>query len=199
MATTTRLDMTMMIAFHDALRHDLPRVATMTARSAGWDRFTRFLHAHHAAEDEALWPQLRAALGDRFDDLAVLDQMEEEHTTLGRLLDDINGALDRGGSAPAARMELTTRLEEHLTNEEELALPIIDRTLDEAQWMRFGDAAAARIVPQMHDFLPWLLDGADTGRTHDILGQLPDHVQQAYRTEWLPAFTAQDWWGAAST
>src|SRR5919106_658737 len=112
-----KLDMTMMYAFHDALRRDLQLVAQMTTRSEGWEVFERFLHAHHVAEDAALGP----------------------------LLEAIDDALDRGESAPAARADLATRLEQHLTHEEEAALPVIDRTLNEEQWLQFGEASAARI------------------------------------------------------
>jgi hypothetical protein len=192
--TTFTLDMTMMYVFHDALRCDLERVATMTARSDGWDLFKRFLHAHHVAEDDALWPALREALVGRTEDLALLDEMEAEHAALGPLLETIDDALDRGGSAPAARADLAARLHEHLTHEEDSALPLIDRMLNAEQWMHFGEAASARIGPDMPNFLPWLLDGADAERTRAILGHLPEPARQTYRNDWQPAYAANDWW-----
>ena len=73
-------------------------------------------------------------------------------------------------------------------------MPVIDRTLNEEQWMQFGEAAAARIGPDMPHFLPWLLDGADAERTKEILGCLPEPVQQTYRNEWQPAYAAREWW-----
>jgi iron-sulfur cluster repair protein YtfE (RIC family) len=188
------LDMTMMYAVHDAFRRDLAHVAQMTARSEGWEVFERFLRAHHEAEDEALWPVLRKALVDRTDDLALLDDMEAEHAALEPLLAALDDALVRGKSGPTARAELAARLQEHLTHEEEAALPVIDRTLDTAQWMQFGDSAAARIGRHMPTFLPWLLDGADGERAEAILGVLPEPAQQDYRNEWVPAYAARSWW-----
>jgi hypothetical protein len=194
MTTDFELDMTMMYAVHDALRRDLQPVAQMTARSEGWDFFERLLQAHHLAEDDALWPVLRETLTGRNEDLALLDEMEAEHDALGPLLETIDDALDRGDSAPVARADLAARLREHLGHEEEAALPVIDRTLNEEQWMQFGEAAAARIGADMPHFLPWLLDGGDAERAREILGSLPEPVQQTYRNEWQPAYAAKRWW-----
>ena len=194
MTSGYELDMTTMFTYHDALRRDLEPVAQMTARSAGWELFKKFLHAHHVAEDEALWPVMRRALIGRTGDAALIDEMESEHAELGPLLGAIDDALDRGESAPLARADLAARLRQHLTHEEDAALPVVDRTLDEAQWMEFGEASGKKVGPDMPTFLPWLLDGADGERTKAILGHLPEPTRQAYRDEWQPAYTAEDWW-----
>jgi hypothetical protein len=194
MTANFKLDMTMMYAFHDALRRDLESVARMTARSEGWNLFERFLRAHHDAEDDALWPVLREALIGQTEDLSLLDEMEAEHAALGPLLEAIDDALDGGTSAPEARTDLAARLQEHLTHEEEEALPVIDRTLNDEQWMQFGEASVARIGPDMPILLPWVLDGADAERTKAALGSLPEPVQQEYRNEWQPAYAARNWW-----
>jgi len=194
--STYKLDMTTMLTYHDALRRDLECVAQMTARSEGWSRFTKFLHVHHEAEDEALWPVMREALIGRSEDLALLDDMEAEHAALGPLLEAIDDALASGETAPHARADLAARLEEHLAHEESAALPVIDRTLTEDQWMEFGEASAAKVRPDMPTFLPWLLDGADSERAEAILHHLPEPVQQAYRDEWQPAYRAQEWWAS---
>lgn len=194
MTTNFKLDMTMMYAFHDALRRDLDAVTQMTARSDGWDLFERFLHVHHDAEDDALWPVLRQALIGQTEDLSLVDEMEAEHAALGPLLEAIDDALDGGTSAPDARADLAARLQEHLTHEEDEALPVIDRTLNDEQWMQFGEASVARIGPDMPILLPWVLDGADAERTKAVLGSLPEPVQQEYRNEWQPAYAARNWW-----
>jgi hypothetical protein len=195
MTTTYKLDMTTMFAYHDALRRDLERIAWMTARSAGWDLFKRFLHVHHVAEDEALWPVVRQALIGHTDDVALLDEMEAEHAALEPLLDAIDEALDRGDSAAGARVDLAARLREHLTHEEDAALPVIDRTLDEEQWMRFGEASARKVGPDMPTFLPWLLDGADDDSAKAMLNHLPQQAQQAFLNDWQPTYEAKNWWG----
>jgi hypothetical protein len=194
MTTTFKLDMLMMYAVHDAFRRDLDGVATMSRRSDGWDAFQRFLRYHHEAEDEALWPVLGDALAGEPHGLVLLDEMRAEHAALGPVLAAVDDALDRGDTAPGARNELAVRLEEHLTHEEEEALPIIDRTLDEQQWMQFGEAAVATIGPDMPTFLPWLLHGADEERTAAVLGRLPEPVQRSYEKDWRPAYAAKTRW-----
>ena len=195
MTANFKLDMTMMYAYHDALRRDLDRGAHLTARSDGWDLFERFLHVHHDAEDGALWPVLREELVGQSEDVTLLDEMEAEHAALGPLLEAIDDALERGESALSARADLAARLREHLTHEEEAALPVIDRTLTEEQWIQFGEASVARIGADMPTLLPWVLDGADAERTKAVLGGLPEPVQHTYRNEWRPAYAAKNWWG----
>jgi hypothetical protein len=194
MTANFKLDMTMMYAFHDALRRDLKAVMQMSARSDGWDVFERFLRAHHDAEDDALWPVLREALAGQTEDMSLLDDMEAEHAALAPLLEAIDDALDDGTSAPAARADLAARLGEHLTHEEEEALPVIDRTLDDEQWTQFGEASAARIGPDMPTLVPWVLDGAGAQRTKAVLGSLPEPAQQEYESEWQPAYATKNWW-----
>jgi Tfp pilus assembly protein FimV len=195
--TNYQLDMAMMYAFHDALRRDLKQIAQMAARSDGWDLFESLLHVHHTSEDDALWPVVREAAADRPDDLALLDDMAEEHASLEPLLETIDEALGRGESAPEARVELAERLQEHLQHEEDAALPLVDATVKLDQWMQFGQTAAERVGPNMPNYLPWLLDGADEDTTARVLGVLPEPVQQTYREEWQPAYAVKDWWAEA--
>src|SRR5687768_16694801 len=129
MRTDYKLDMTMMYAFHDALRRDLQPIGRMEARSDGWDLFESLLHMHHTVEDDSLWPVVRAAVEGRPDDLRLLDKMAAEHAAIPPLLEVITTALERGGSAPEARAELATKLADHLTHEENATLPLIDATL----------------------------------------------------------------------
>jgi hemerythrin HHE cation binding domain-containing protein len=194
-----KLDMTMMYAFHDALRRDLHQVSAMEARSDGWDLFEMLLHLHHTVEDDALWPVVRAAVEGRSDDLALLDEMAAEHAAIPPLLDAITAALGSGGSAPEARAELASKLAEHLQHEENATLPLIDATLTEEQWMTFGMTATQRVGPNMPKFLPWLLDGADDDMTARVLAIVPPPVADTYRAEWQPAYAAQDWWAVAPT
>jgi len=80
-----------------------------------------------------------------------------------------------------------------------VALPLIDRTLTEEQWMAFGQGATERVGPDMPRFLPWLLDGADADTTARVLGRIPEPVQQTYRNEWRPAYAKLDRWATKSS
>lgn len=195
--TQFRLDMTVMLATHDALRRDLERAAGRRTRCEGWDLFQRILHAHHTSGDDALWPVVRSEVPDHPDDLALLDAMANEHATLTPLLDAIDEAL--GTDDPGSRLrelmpELDTELRQHLEHEERDALPLIDRTLSLEQWMGFAEAASNTVGPDIPRYFPWLLDGADKETTEHVLGLLPEPVKASYRDEWLPAYQALDLW-----
>ncbi len=194
MRTVFNLDMSMMIAIHDAFRRDLELVARMTGRSDGWDRFEKLLHLHHRAEDDALWPVVRDALAGQPEDLAFVDEMESQHAALGPLVAAIDASFERGEPAPLVRAELDTLLRAHLADEEARALPLIDRTLSADEWMQFGAASVAIIGPAMPLFLPWLLDGADTDFVDSVLGRMPEAAQVTYWSEWQPAYAAKQWW-----
>ena len=199
---TFTLDMTMMFAFHDALRRDVDHIARLRDRTEGWNLFETLLHVHHTSEDESLWPVMRQELADRPDDLALLDAMEAEHAALGPVLDSID-AVFADGDAGAARLseltgELDTVLRRHLQHEEDEALALIDATLTEEQWMTFGVAGQQALGPNMPRFLPWVLDGASAETTERILDRIPESVQQAYENEWRPAYAALDRWATKS-
>ena len=196
MTTDYKLDMTMMLTFHEALRRDLDRIAQMTERSEGWDRFERFLRMHHEVEDESLWPVLRKEVAAD-DDLALLDAMQAEHDELGPLLEAVDHALDRGDDARRARADLAASVRNHLRHEEDECLPLIDRTLDVDQWMEFGQAAIAKFGPDMQTLWPWLLADVDASRADEVLTLLPGPAQETYRNDWQPAYAAKEWWTAA--
>lgn len=134
-----RVDVTFMYAVHDAFQRDLDRLAAMAdagdaagpAVQAGWDRFTRFLHIHHTAEDTHLWPVLRAKGADP----AVLDRMEAEHGRLDDLLDAVDAAVRAGDASRLAVQadRLADGLGAHCEHEEEQALPLV-RLLYRAVW-----------------------------------------------------------------
>ena len=92
-----RNDMTMMFTVHDALRRELGRIAAIAARpgddprrvlraAAGWELFKGYLHIHHTAEDETVWPVMAPLLAGRPADLALVAAMEAEHAAIDPLL-----------------------------------------------------------------------------------------------------------------
>jgi hypothetical protein len=195
--TDFQLDMTMMVATHDALRRDLDHAAGRTTRCDGWDLFARILHAHHTAEDDALWPVVRGEVADRPDDLALLDTMTAEHAELSPVLAGIDEAFgEEGSGARAGKLigELDAGLRQHLDHEERDALPVIDRALTFEQWMGFGEAARKALGPDVPLYFPWLLDGADDETVERVFRLMPEPLKALYRNEWLPAYQAHDRW-----
>jgi iron-sulfur cluster repair protein YtfE (RIC family) len=207
------LDMTLMYAMHNALRRDLEDLARITSRpdddprrilagAAGWQMFKRALTIHHTAEDEALWPAMRAALANRPDDLALMDAMEAEHAAIDPLLETIDEALtdlEHGPERVAAATEsLATALTGHLKHEENETLPLIDATLTLQQWLHYGQVHSSKTGPDAPRLIPWLLDGADEKVTSMMLGVFPEPVRANYLTQWQPAYAAMDRWSPTS-
>lgn len=198
---TYRLDMSMMLAMHDALRRELERVARVAAKTGddprrilraavGWELFKKFLRVHHTSEDVALWPAMRDAVSA--DGLALLDAMEDEHAAIDPLLDGVDAALaDREGGAERLGGlvdALVTGLGGHLRHEESEGLALIDATLGEEQWSRFGQTHRERIGGDAPTYLPWLLDDKDPRVVAAILDGMPAALREAYRDEWRPAY-----------
>jgi iron-sulfur cluster repair protein YtfE (RIC family) len=206
-----KLDMTAMYAMHDALRRELAHLARVTSKvdddprrvlssAVGWHLFKKSLHIHHTAEDDALWPALRATLADRPEDLALLEAMEAEHAAI----DPIIGAIDATLADPNAESgrlgdltdALSTGLAAHLKHEEDAAIPLIQMTATAQQWAHFGQIHGQRIGPDAPRLLPWLLDGADEQTIKTILAPLPEPARAAYAAQWRPAYTALAHWSA---
>ncbi|MFP3988984.1 hemerythrin domain-containing protein [Streptomyces sp. E11-3] len=209
------IDLTAMYTMHDALRREmaqLDRITTDTDRdprqlptTVGWTLFKKALHAHHTAEDDALWPALRRRLAGRPKDLALLEAMEAEHTAIAPLIEAIDAAL---ADPEVSRLRLgvltdalTTGLAGHLQHEEDAALPLVRRALTAEQWGHFGQVHAQLIGPDAPLLLPWLLDGADEPTVEKLLAPLPVSVHAVCTAEWAPAYTSLDRWspGTAPT
>jgi hypothetical protein len=201
-------DFTMMYVMHDALRRELGRIADIVAtadnprkvlrESPGWAMFKQALHVHHHAEDEALWPAVRAAAAGNAADLAVLDAMEEQHAAVGPGLRFLDAALD-DGEAGAARLpviveRLVAGLGGHLTDEEEQALAVLDTYATPELLVRFGTEHSSRIGADAPRFVPWMLEGAKPEYAEAVLGRLPEPVRQAYAQHWAPAYAETELW-----
>lgn len=95
------------------------------------------LHGHHGWEDLSYFPELSAA-DPRFD--AGLEVLEQDHADLDKVLDDFTNASNRliklstmdetqafehAGQVHAASTAIEAFLKRHLSDEEELAVPVI--------------------------------------------------------------------------
>ncbi|MFJ6797953.1 hemerythrin domain-containing protein [Streptomyces sp. NPDC091268] len=208
MTATFKHDMTMMFVIHDALRRELEQLAKVAARTsddpvtilrtaAGWEMFKSYLHVHHGAEDEALWPGVREALAGRPDDLAVVEALEAEHQTIDPMLDAIDAALvDPAGHERLGDLvdALVTGLGGHFKHEEDEGLPVVDAVATPPLLMGFGQAHAQRIGPDNPRYLPWLLDGASAADSATVLRVLPEPARAAYENAWVPAYAKINRW-----
>jgi iron-sulfur cluster repair protein YtfE (RIC family) len=211
--TTSHLDLTLMIAFHDAFRRDLGHLAhaasrhpaeldepnRRTAVQAGWELFKTELHIHHTAEDADLWPRIRTHLADRPDDLDLLQAMQDEHARIDPLLAGVDGAFadhDGGHQRLGDTVDaLTGELHRHLRHEERDALPLMDQSLTQAEWQAFGNDQRRRIgIRGAAQLFPWLLDEASPEQIKALLAALPPPLRVVYRRIWRPRYARHDHW-----
>ncbi|WP_327411898.1 hemerythrin domain-containing protein [Streptomyces sp. NBC_01233] len=208
------IDLTVMHAMHDALRRELAHLDRVTtaadrdprqvlANAAGWTLFKKALHAHHAAEDDALWPSLRQNLAGRPKDLALLEVMEAEHAAITKVILAIDGTLsDPGAGSPRLGQladALTRGLAGHLKHEEEAALPLVQGVLTAEQWGHFSRVQAQHIDQDAPLLLPWLLDGADEPTAERLLARLPAPAYAACTARWIPAYAVLDRWSPGTS
>ncbi|MFF9017420.1 hemerythrin domain-containing protein [Streptomyces sp. NPDC014870] len=199
-----------MYAMHDALRRELAhldRIATsadrdprhVLATAAGWTLLKKALHAHHTAEDDALWPSLRKNLAGRPKDLALVEVTPAERAAIALVIQAIDDALADPDSDSLRFCQLadalTRGLAGHLNHEEQTALPLIQRVLTVEQWGRFGRVHAHHIDQDAPLLLPWLLDGAEEPMTRRLLARLPAPEYAACTARWMPAYAVLDRWG----
>jgi hemerythrin-like domain-containing protein len=187
-ASDAPADTTMMRIVHDALRRDLARARASLAqpeRSSPAQRraigahltwMVAFLHAHHASEDDGLYPLVRERAREELESLAVLDRMATEHDAIASraaavAADAVALAADPSDDATqqitASLDALAAVLLPHLQEEEDEAMPITSRLITAAEW---------EAIEQKHNLDPksmsdlgfeghWLIDDAtDTDR-----------------------------------
>jgi hemerythrin-like domain-containing protein len=142
-----------MVVIHQALRREftlLPAlVAAVPDNDTGRARTVSehltlvlgFLHDHHEAEDELIWPLLRQRVPMNND---LIDTIEKQHRTVADAIHAIQASLpawsahaaaaDRDRIAETLRV-LDTALTEHLDLEEQQILPLIHQHLTVPEWL----------------------------------------------------------------
>jgi hypothetical protein len=206
------LDMSMMLAMHDALRRELAQVGRLAGQrgdhpgrllraALGWELFKNFLLVHHQTEDDELWPSLRASVAAQPGRLALVDALEAEHAGIEPLLTAIDAAAadpDYGYQRFGDIVDqLVTTLSAHLVHEESDGLALIDASLTEPQWQHFAQVHGERLRGDVALYLPWLLNEASPQTLAAVAGKFPPPLLAAYREEWGPKYAAMNIWTAA--
>src|SRR5260370_31613735 len=140
-----------------------------------------FLHAHHAGEDQGLWPLVRAhnpAAGD------MLDQMDADHARISPQIDQVQNAAATYGTdaSPAGRQALATAIEllrseldPHLRREEDEMMPVVSRSITHAQWEAFNNTT--NVQPKSKKELghegPLLIHSLDPERYDVVVRHVP--------------------------
>jgi hemerythrin-like domain-containing protein len=204
-------DVTMMYVVHKAFRRELARMQPAAAQADNrdlhqalrdsWTTFNQYLTIHHTAEDEVLWPPMRAKLGTG-EKVGVLDEMLDEHSRLEPLLREIDSALQQSSPANLAGLfgELTDVLVSHFEHEEKAALPLVQQTLSSDEWDDFSNDQHNRIGLRGAEwFFPWLLDDAPPDMREFVLALVPPPVRLAYKVVWEPRYRRRSPWRRIAT
>jgi hemerythrin-like domain-containing protein len=178
--------------------------ARSTAVGAHLDFIVAALHHHHVAEDELLWPKLRARVPA---ESVAVARMEAAHQSIANATTRVQAMLPswvRAPGAPAterlavAVAELSSKTGEHLTDEESAVVPLINAHVTEQEWREITARGAAfmsrRNVKLALVLGGMVLDGSPDEERRRFLAGVPlpqrllvrllaDRTYAKYRTE----------------
>jgi iron-sulfur cluster repair protein YtfE (RIC family) len=213
-AMAYRLNITTMLTIHDAFRRDLVEITSATARhvedgnwrldaQVGWQHFATFLAVHHRAEDDVLWPVLRAHLAEYPDHLTLVDDLETEHSAIDPLIaaiDEVQAEMSEDRPRLSALLgELDAQLTIHLAHEESYGLALIDEFLTLEEWQRFAQVHGQRLIGDAPAYVPWLLDQASPASIESFLSNIPPPLAAGYRGRWAAEYAALELWDAPAS
>lgn len=194
-------DQTGMYVMHHAFRRDLHQFVEAARRTPvedaevwqalvkRWAAFDGVLHHHHQIEDTAFWPTLlrHADAAGNAGDRVTLEAMEAEHSLIDPALQRCRDALAQMVTHPcedhrnALDVRLTSIREallQHLHHEETVALPLLQRTMTDAEFAAAEAAAQKGYPPSSFAFLiPW------------VMHELPDDAASRVVAGAFPGFT----------
>jgi hemerythrin-like domain-containing protein len=158
MTSTTHVDTRDMVVVHDSIRRQLVQAPALVRGVAGGDTaraavvadhvelLGALLHHHHVGEDRLLWPVLQPRVPA--DVVETVGRMERQHDGIAEAQAAVTAAVTRWRPAAdegeredvaTALEELTARIAEHLTAEEQHILPLAAAHMTPAEWHRLGE------------------------------------------------------------
>ena len=143
------------------------------------------LHHHHQAEDAYLWPRLVGRAAQEAP--PVVAAMEAQHEQLDNLLAGVTAGVNawretadpaQGASLAEAAARLNGLIAEHLTAEEEQAVPLIAQHITAAEWGEMVAASAAGIEPeQMPLLFGMMMYEGDPEVIREAIGHMPAEIR----------------------
>jgi iron-sulfur cluster repair protein YtfE (RIC family) len=204
-ARSTPADVRFMYAMHEAFRRDVGRLCSAVAAMGGnqpvppkvregWEQFRHQLEVHHQAEDEDLWPALRAQL-TRAADLAEVDAMVREHAAIPAALESVARGLDGVGDLDAVTSGLAILVTDHLDHEERTVLPMIEQHLSDADWHAFLETERRKSpASERATFICWVLDDASPASEAAVWREIPAPGRLVFRRFFQPRYEARRLW-----
>jgi len=205
-----RPDTREMVVVHDLFRREFGNLPGLVRGVAAGDveragvvvEFLRELaaglHHHHTGEDELMWPLL---LERCTADGALILRMEEQHERIAALHDraveqaaafEASAATEAGERLAHTLTTLTEALDEHMREEEDHILPLVERHLSIAEWEALGERGREglskdRLLIQ----LGFILLGTSPADRAAFLAQLPLPARIAWRLVGRRQFRAE--------
>jgi hemerythrin-like domain-containing protein len=204
MTTTTaiaRPDTHDMIVVHRVFRRESDLMPTLiravpdgdTARAEvlaqAFSDYQLGLHLHHTGEDELVWPLLLGRVDLEAD---MVLRMEAQHEVVAGTLAEASRRMPDWQAAPSAAtaaplvsalIEHRAALLEHLHDEEEYILPLIEEHLTVAEWARLGQRFAEEVPKdKMLFFLGMILEDADPAERQAMMANLPAPARFVWKT-----------------
>lgn len=159
-------DTTDMLAVHDGLRHEFARLPITVKAVAEGDAeraavvgghvlfMADFLHAHHASEDEIVWPLLRERAPEHD---ALVDEMAGQHASMHATVDTVRAqaeawiataGMQERSALHTTLIALEREILHHFALEEQDVLPLIQRDLTPEEWPASGSTRERPSTPR---------------------------------------------------
>jgi hemerythrin-like domain-containing protein len=148
------------------------------------------LHHHHAAEDELLWPKLHARVPLHE---AEIQRIEDQHDEIAASMDSFERVLTKWalsaepglvGQLAAGAEQLSHRIDEHLTEEEQKIVPLINEHLTLGEWQEFLDLGSSFLSERNLKYglvlAGMVLDGASPEEWQRFITGAPVFVQYTW-------------------
>jgi hemerythrin-like domain-containing protein len=141
------------------------------------------MHHHHAAEDDILWPKLRARVPNCDEHI---QRTERQHAAIAESLNKAQSlqpmwqrsADKRSGEQLSAAVDgLSANITEHFADEEQNIVPLIRDSITAEEWQAFIDRGAAYVNPRNVWFAlayaGFLLRDATLDEQHRFVSSVP--------------------------
>jgi len=144
------------------------------------------LHHHHTAEDDTIWPMLRARAPEA---IPTLDQLESEHAHIDPLLAAAGDVSHPIAARADALQQLHELINAHLDLEEAVAVPLIRAHVTLAEWEALGERAiremGRRRLPTIYG---WYASAGNAEQVAAALASVPAVARVMFRLFWWPAY-----------
>jgi iron-sulfur cluster repair protein YtfE (RIC family) len=172
---------------HIAMRRDARRLmlaapsvheSELAAVNVWWRQLHEVIDWHHRAEDDVLWPKLRATVPGF---AANEHALNVDHSALEQAMNAVSAAVHPGAGRAFLRqsaIQFASLLTEHLRQEEAVVFPIFVNVLPLNDYLsierRIIESAPMKVMTYLQ---PWMFDGLDRKSAAAVAATIPPPVR----------------------